>query len=27
LIVEQHLKGGKPVEALFNQRIHGRYYY
>lgn len=27
LIVEEHLKGGKPVEALFNPRIHGRYYY
>jgi len=27
LIVEQHLKEGKPVEALFNPRIHGRYYY
>jgi len=27
LIVEEHLKEGKPVEALFNQRIHGRYYY
>ncbi|MCC3575056.1 MAG: (2Fe-2S) ferredoxin domain-containing protein [Microcoleus sp. PH2017_40_RAT_O_B] len=27
LIVEQHLKGGKPVEALFNPRIHMRYYY
>ncbi|TAE52047.1 MAG: (2Fe-2S) ferredoxin domain-containing protein [Oscillatoriales cyanobacterium] len=26
-IVEQHLKGGKPVEALFNPRIHMRYYY
>jgi hypothetical protein len=25
--VEEHLKEGKPVEALFNQRIHGRYYY
>ena len=27
LIVEQHLKGGKPVEALLNPRIHMRYYY
>lgn len=27
LIVKEHLKEGKPVEALFNQRIHGRYYY
>ena len=27
LIVEDHLKEGKPVEALFNPRIHGRYYY
>jgi (2Fe-2S) ferredoxin len=27
LIVEQHLKDGKPVEALFNPRIHARYYY
>ena len=27
LIVEQHLKDGKPVEALFNPRIHMRYYY
>ena len=27
LIVEQHLKEGKPVEALFNPRIHARYYY
>jgi (2Fe-2S) ferredoxin len=25
LIVEQHLKGGKPVEAMLNPRIH-RYY-
>ncbi|MCU0545937.1 MAG: (2Fe-2S) ferredoxin domain-containing protein [Oscillatoriaceae cyanobacterium Prado104] len=27
LIVEQHLKGGKPVEALLNPRIHFRFYY
>ena len=27
LIVEEHLKEGKPVEALFNPRIHARYYY
>ncbi|MGL5065463.1 MAG: (2Fe-2S) ferredoxin domain-containing protein [Microcoleus sp.] len=27
LIVEQHLKGGKPVEALLNPRIHFRYYH
>ncbi|MEG4839345.1 (2Fe-2S) ferredoxin domain-containing protein [Microcoleus sp. B9-D4] len=27
LIVEEHLKGGKPVEPLFNPRIHARYYY
>ncbi|UNU22869.1 (2Fe-2S) ferredoxin domain-containing protein [Microcoleus vaginatus] len=27
LIVEDHLKEGKPVEALFNPRIHARYYY
>ena len=27
LIVEQHLKGGKPVEALLNPRIHVRFYY
>ncbi|WP_373534288.1 ferredoxin [Microcoleus sp.] len=26
-IVEEHLKEGKPVEALFNPRIHMRYYY
>ncbi|MEG4280349.1 (2Fe-2S) ferredoxin domain-containing protein [Microcoleus sp. MON1_C1] len=27
LIVEEHFKEGKPVEALFNPRIHARYYY
>lgn len=27
IIVEQHLKGGKPVEALLNPRIHFRFYY
>lgn len=27
LIVEQHIKGGKPVEALLNPRIHVRFYY
>jgi (2Fe-2S) ferredoxin len=26
-IVEQHLQGGKPVEAMLNPRIHMRYYY
>ena len=26
-IVEAHLKGGKPVEAVLNPRIHMRYYY
>lgn len=26
-IVEQHLKGGKPVEALLNPRIHMRFNY
>lgn len=25
LIVEQHLKGGEPVEALLNPRIHIRF--
>lgn len=27
IIVEQHLKGGKPVQALLNPRIHFRYFY
>lgn len=25
-IVEQHLKGGQPVQAKLHPRIHGRYY-
>ncbi|MGB3510362.1 MAG: (2Fe-2S) ferredoxin domain-containing protein [Microcoleaceae cyanobacterium] len=27
VIVEQHLKGNKPVDAMLNPRIHARFYY
>lgn len=27
VIVEQHLKGGEPVEAKLHPRIHPRFYY
>ncbi|MGE5656508.1 MAG: (2Fe-2S) ferredoxin domain-containing protein [Actinomycetota bacterium] len=26
LLVEHHLKGGEPVEAMLNPRIHARFY-
>lgn len=27
VIVEQHLKGNEPVDAMLNPRIHPRFYY